>query len=184
MARTDNGGRNTGNPKKRLKSKTSRKHSSNKEKIPDPDKVTVMKFNGGELHAAKKGYTANPYGRPRKFVSSLAKEIGYTQTDVKDCMEAILGMSEGGLKKVVADKEGTVLERTIAKALLKGVKNGTLGNLESVITRSFGYPNKSIDIKSTGDRPLATLNVTVVKGNTPELSGKEEDVSLIKDGKR
>jgi len=137
--------------------------------------------NGGTIWLSKKGYTGNPDGRPRKYVSTLAKSMGYSQTEVKDCMEAILGASEVELKSIANNKHGSALERTLAKAILKGVKNGTLGNLESIITRSFGYPNKSIDVKNTGDRPLATLNVTVVKNEgTPKLSSTEDQVDTKK----
>lgn len=171
--------------KKSQRGKKAHKQSTNRvnarEKKPPKGFKAVAGRNGGTLWPAEKGHTMNPNGRPRKFVSTLAKTIGYSQTEVKDCMEAILGMDEKSLRQVANDKSATVLERTIAKALVKGVTNGTLGNLESIITRSFGYPTKEVAVRNTGDKPLATLSVTVVKnGDMPALSTKEEEVDTKK----
>lgn len=171
--------------KKKVKgAKSAQKQGTNKARKKHrtpPEGIEARKTaNGGVIWVAKKGYTANPNGRPRKFISTLAKTQGYSQTEVKDCMEAILGMSEAELKSVVANKDGTVLERTIAKALLNGVNKGNLGNMESIITRSFGYPTKEVAVRTTGDKPLATLNVTVIKSDTPPLSASEKEVDTNK----
>lgn len=108
----------------------------------------------------KKGQVLNPNGRPRKLVSTFT-DIGYSKSQVNDTYLNLAAMTMEELKKVESNEECTILERTIAKALLKGYEKGSLYNLETTLSRSIGTPDKQ--------EPAAQVNkieVIFVKGKT------------------
>lgn len=127
-----------------MKNKVAKKQRTNREKRTDvgPGKPPKDK-------QFKPGVSGNPNGRPRKYVSALGKEFGYTNTEVKDAMKGLLGMSEAELQDVSDNKKATALERAISKALLRAIKKGEVNTIEAVITRPFGSPNKPIDVKGS-----------------------------------
>lgn len=91
----------------------------------------------------KKGQSGNPNGRPKKYLSRL-KEYGYTQIQINDTIRVILSLTSDQLDKVSETSDGTVLEKLIAKALIKSIKNGDLYALDLLLTRTFGYPVQSL----------------------------------------
>ncbi len=58
-------------------------------------------------------------GRPKKLITQM-KEIGYTKTQVEETMLSMLSLSRKELEKIDRGDEYTIMERTIAGALLKG----------------------------------------------------------------
>ncbi len=88
-------------------------------------------------------------GRPRKWVSEL-KEQGYKLSEINDALQVILSMDEDELEKVIDSKEATVLEKTVAKALKKGLGGSSLYNLETLLTRVYGKPKETQEQKVTG----------------------------------
>lgn len=109
----------------------------------------------------------NTEGRPRKFVSTLTTQ-GYTREEVNGALRAMLSMTELELKEVVDNKAGTVLERTIAKALQNELKKGSLATIESLLSRTFGKPRESQDINfsnMTDDQLDAVINKLTAKAN-------------------
>jgi hypothetical protein len=102
----------------------------------------------------------NTKGPPRKFISAIAN-LGYTNREVADAIRNLAALTEAELKEVDKNTDCTVLERTIARALLTGLKKGSLYNLEVIITRAFGKPQETtaaaIDNK---------IEVIYVKGKT------------------
>ena len=74
--------------------------------------------NGGTLTRPDKGETMNPNGRPRKYVSQL-KEQGYKLSEVNDAIQALMSMDVEELSAVLENPKATILELTIAKAMVK-----------------------------------------------------------------
>jgi len=74
-------------------------------------------------------------GRPQKLITQM-KEIGYTKSQVEDTMLSMLSLSRKELEKIDRGDEYTIMERTIAGALLKGHDKNSLFNLEMLLTRS------------------------------------------------
>lgn len=116
--------------------------------------------NGGTLTRPDKGETMNPFGRPRKLVSTLSG-IGYTNSQINDTMMNIIALTLDEIKQIENNTTCTALERTIAKAVLNGAKKGSLYNLETLITRAMGKPKETQAVENTG-----TIEVVYVKGKT------------------
>jgi hypothetical protein len=106
------------------------------------------------------GESGNPNGRPRKYVS-LLKEQGYKLSEINDSIQALMSMDEEELKSVSTNDKATVLEKTIAKAILKSMSNGSLYSLDTLLTRVYGKPKEQMDIKSDNK-----IEVVFVNGKT------------------
>ena len=94
-----------------------------------------------------KGYDPrrNLKGRPRLYISKL-KEGGYSQSEVTDCLLVMLSMTIDQLKEVHDNQEATVLEKTVANALVASYKKGSLYSVETLLTRACGSPKQSTDM--------------------------------------
>jgi hypothetical protein len=114
--------------------------------------------NGGTLTRPDKGEVLNPNGRPKKLIT-LMKDIGYTKTQVEETMLSMLSLSRKELEKIDKGDEYTIMERTIAGALLKGHNNNSLFNLEMLLTRSQGKPKETIDQTIESKNFTITLNL-------------------------
>ena len=114
--------------------------------------------NGGTLTRPDKGEVLNPHGRPKKLIT-LMKEIGYTKTQVEETMLSMLSLGRKELEKIDRGDEYTIMERTIAGALLKGHDKNSLFNLEMLLTRSQGKPKETIDQTIQSKNFTITLNL-------------------------
>ena len=97
-------------------------------------------------------------GRPQKLITQM-KEIGYTKTQVEETMLSMLSLSRKELEKIDRADEYTIMERTIAGALLKGHDKNSLFNLEMLLTRSQGKPKETIDQTIQSKNFTITLNL-------------------------
>jgi hypothetical protein len=102
----------------------------------------------------------NPNGRPRKYVSVL-KNVGYKLSEINDTIQNMMAMTIDELNEVHKNKSMTILEKTIAGAMLKSLKNGSLYSLDTLLTRVYGKPKETASITQDG-----TINVVFQKGKT------------------
>ena len=116
--------------------------------------------NEQNLTPFKRGEVANPNGRPRKYVS-LLKEQGYKLSEINDSIQALMSMDEEELRAVSLNDAATVLEKTVAKAMLKSLSNGSLFSLDTLLTRVYGKPKEQMDIKTDNK-----IEVIFVDGKT------------------
>jgi hypothetical protein len=100
----------------------------------------------------------NLQGRPQKLITQM-KDIGYTKTQVEETMLSMLSLSRKELEKIDKGDEFTIMERTIAGALLKGHDKNSLFNLEMLLTRSQGKPKETIDQTIESKNFTITLNL-------------------------
>lgn len=119
----------------------------------------VNQPHGGALYRPAKGETANRRGRPRKFISQL-KDTGYAQSEVNDAIRVLLSMTEKELGGVSGNPDATILEKTIAGALRRGVEEGSLDAIESLLSRTYGRPHQSKSI-SGGPQELVIVRRVV-----------------------
>lgn len=117
----------------------------------------------------KKGESGNPKGRPKKPVLQM-KVAGYKLAEINDTIQAMCSMTIEQLREIWENPNATLLERTIASSLRKGIEKGNLDSLETLMNRVYGKPNEKLDITSAGDK-LDQNKIQV------------EVITTIKDGK-
>ena len=114
--------------------------------------------HGGALVRAEKGETANPNGRPKKF-TTLMKEEGYKLSEVNDSIQAIMAMDEQEIKKVLKNEDATMLEKTVAKAIIKSYEKGSLYSMDTLLSRVYGKPKETVDATVEAKVVNVTLNL-------------------------
>lgn len=131
------------------------------------------------LKPFKKGFDEkrNINGRPRKYVSNL-KDQGYKIAEVNDAIQVLMSMTVKELTEVVDNTEATVLEKTVAKAMLKSMKNGSLYSLDTLLTRTFGKPKETVD-QNVNAELKGKIEVVVTSSSIP-LANRETDVDVTK----
>ena len=121
-------------------------------------KKSVKGRHGGTLHPFEPGKSGNPDGRPKKIYSQF-KEQGYKLAQINDTYMAMLGLTEKELQ-AIKDSEGekgkeyTALEKVIAASLLRSMKDGKIGEVETLITRTHGSPTQSVEHNIKTEQPL------------------------------
>lgn len=100
-----------------------------------------------------KGNNANPNGRPKKYVS-LLKESGYKLSEINDTIQAMMAMDLDELKSVWDNPKATILEKTIANAMMTSLKKGSLYSLETLLSRAFGNPKQMTELTGANSEPI------------------------------
>lgn len=108
----------------------------------------------------KPGQSGNPNGRPRKFVSQL-REQGYKLAEVNDTIQVLMAMDIEELKTVFENPKATVLEKTVAAAIRKGIEKGSLFSIETLLTRVYGKPKETQQVSTD-----ARIEIIHKKGET------------------
>jgi len=122
-----------------------------------PNKLdNLKKDNGFDKHPER----INRNGRPKKIVSQL-NEIGYSNSQVIDTIRNIVALTESEVKVISNNKNYSMLERIIAKAILKDHSKGSLYNLDILISRAFGKPKEAMSVSSN-----EKIEVVFIKGKT------------------
>ena len=116
--------------------------------------------NEQNLKPFKKGEVANPNGRPKKYVS-LLKESGYKLSEINDTIQAMMAMDMDELKSVWDNKQATILEKTIANALYRSFRKGSLYSIDTLLTRVYGKPKEQIQLE--GSLNLTGIEVQIIK---------------------
>jgi hypothetical protein len=112
--------------------------------------------NEQNLKPFKKGEVANPNGRPKKYVS-LLKESGYKLSEINDTIQAMMAMDMDELKSVWDNPRATILEKTIANAMMTSLKKGSLYSLETLLSRAFGNPKQMTELTGANSEPIQII---------------------------
>ena len=116
----------------------------------------------------------NRNGRPRKFISKL-KETGYTQSEILDAIQVLISFNSEELRGIKNNKDSTVLEQTIASAILLSIQKGDLNTLETLLTRVYRKPKEKIE----QDIKITSHVIKLKFGNTDE---QEQDGAETTEG--
>ena len=107
--------------------------------------------NGGKLKPQRAGEPShNPNGRPRKFVTSL-KDAGYKNSEISDVLKSILVLNHEEVSELSKNPKATILERTIARAMLEDSRNSRAFTLQDIMNRLVGKMT-SVDLTSDGEK--------------------------------
>ena len=112
--------------------------------------------NEQNLIPAKKGEVRNPNGRPKKYVS-LLEESGYKLSEINDTIQAMMAMDLDELKSVWDNPKATILEKTIANAMMTSLKKGSLYSLETLLSRAFGNPKQMTELTGANSEPIQII---------------------------
>jgi phosphate starvation-inducible protein PhoH len=112
------------------------------------------------LQMWKKGQSGNPAGRPKKIVSILGQQ-GYKLSQVNDTIQIMLMMTIKELKVIFDNPDATILEKTIAGAMVNSLKKGSLYSVETLLTRIYGKPKETSTVTNDGK-----IEFVITKGKT------------------
>lgn len=109
---------------------------------------------------AKGDERINKNGRPRKFTTTL-KEQGYKLSEINDAIQVMLSMTIDELKDIYQNDQATILEKTIANAMVTSLKKGSLYSIETLLSRVWGTPKMTTDVNV-----VASINVQAPDAET------------------
>lgn len=118
----------------------------------------------------KKGQTGNPNGRPRKYTTVL-KSQGYSYSEVLDTITVMLAMTQEELKDVFSHPAATVLEKTIASVIAKGILKGSTVAIDSLLDRVFGSPVATNKLLGANGESLQVPTYVVLDKATGDALG-------------
>jgi len=129
--------------------------------------------NEDNLKPFKKGQSGNPNGRPKSYVTGL-KDAGYNMTEINMSIRNMLSMNINELKAVFENPDATILEKTVAGAMRKSLEKGSLYSIETLLSRVFGKPKETSDVKQDTE-----ITIKFANGNyfTDSSSSTEESSS-------
>jgi len=113
--------------------------------------------NENNLIPFKKGVSGNPNGRPKSYVTGL-KDAGYNMTEINMSIRNMLSMNIEELRKVYENPEATILEKTVAGAMRKSLEKGSLYSIETLLSRVFGKPKETSDVKQDTEITIRFAN--------------------------
>lgn len=110
-----------------------------------------------QSHKFKRGVSGNPNGRPKRIISKFVAD-GYTKSEISNLITQLLALSLDQLEEISKDKQSTSLEASIASAIIKDYKKGSLDIVETIISRRYGK-SKEIHEITTAPELLAARNL-------------------------
>lgn len=118
--------------------------------------------NEKNLKPFKKGEDKrrNVDGRPKKYVTTL-RDSGYKLAEINDTIQSMLTMNVDELKEVWTDANATILEKTIANAMMTSLRRGSLYSLDTLLTRLYGKPKEQVHQINEG-----RIEVVYMEGKT------------------
>jgi Family of unknown function (DUF5681) len=122
--------------------------------------------NEDNLKPFKKGQSGNPNGRPKSYVTGL-KDAGYNMTEINMSIRNMLSMNINELKSVFENPNATILEKTVAGAMRKSLEKGSLYSIETLLSRVFGKPKETADIKQDTEITIKFANGDYFTDTTP-----------------
>ena len=123
----------------------------------------------------KKGQSGNPNGRPRKFVC-LLKDMGYNKQDIDTTIQNMMAMTIEELAEVFKHENATVLEKTVANAIKRGIEKGTLYSIETLLNRVYGQPKQEVESNNTHEHN-GKIQIEVVSSDL-KINSDEKDINL------
>ena len=118
--------------------------------------------NNQNLKPFKKGYDIrrDGNGRPKKLVTQL-KSLGYNISEVEVTIKVMLALTIYELNEIFKNPNATILELTLAKALVKSIERGNVYTLNELLNRIMGKPKEMSNQKND-----EKIEIVIVQGKT------------------
>ena len=101
-----------------------------------------------QLTPWQKGQSGNPNGRPKKLFCELVKNGGYSRSQIIDVYRQISSLNEEGLHTILDNEEAPMLEKLLAKAMLKDLAKGNLFATKEIMDRAIGKATEKIEVSA------------------------------------
>jgi hypothetical protein len=82
--------------------------------------------------------------------------------EINDTIQHIISMNQEQLKSVLDNPAATILERTVANALMMSFKRGTLENIETLLNRVYGKPKEKVEMETKGE---TNIKIQIIKND-------------------
>ena len=105
----------------------------------------------------------NKNGRPRKWISEM-KDSGSSLSEITDAIQVLISLEPAKLEEIRTNPQSTVLEITIASAILRSIQRGDLDSIETLITRVYGKPKEKVE----ADINITNHAIKLKFGNTED----------------
>lgn len=97
----------------------------------------------------KKGEIRNPNGRPKKWITEVYAHVPtYSKSQIMETIAKTCSLNQDELMDIFVNPEATVLERTLARAVLNGMAEGDIRTMLALIERQHGKPTQEINIET------------------------------------
>jgi hypothetical protein len=80
-------------------------------------------------------------------------------------------MTPDELQKVHDDPKSTVLEKVVASAIIKSIKQGDLNSIETLLNRAYGKPKEKVE----ADITITNHTIKLKFGNNEESDDTTEE---------
>ncbi len=87
------------------------------------------------------------------------KKLKYRPFLVKEQKNLLMAMDEKNIKEVLKNEDATMLEKTVAKAIIKSYEKGSLYSMDTLLSRVFGKPKESVEATVEAKVINVTLNL-------------------------
>lgn len=127
----------------------------------EEEKEEVRKYARGHhpntrKHLFTKGQHVEGRGRPKRSEEEK-KLTKLSRYKAKLLFNRIMLMKEDQIKELMADKNRTMLEKTICKVMLEALKKGDTVRMEWLLSRTIGKVKEEVEVKLP--RPMIVENL-------------------------
>jgi hypothetical protein len=81
----------------------------------------------------------------------------------------LISRTEDELKDIYNNPNSTVLEKVVSSAILKSIKRGDMGAIETILNRAYGKSKEKVEQEIT----INSHNIKLKFGNTEDNGGEE-----------
>lgn len=103
----------------------------------------------------KKGQSGNPRGRGAKILPITKLQREYTAKTIAEVYSSLIEKTKFELNSIVIDPLAPILDKIIAKSLLRDLRNSTPSNMERLLERIIGPIPVKNEHTGGGGVPLA-----------------------------
>ena len=89
------------------------------------------------------------------------RTLGYSNAEINATIQVALALTEEEVKQVLDHPKASLFEKTIVKGLIKGLEKGSLFNLDLLLSRAYGKPRESLEIKEEVQRKPFSWRIAI-----------------------
>lgn len=103
----------------------------------------------------KKGQSGNPNGRGPNILNNAMQKL--TREELEDIANVIIKGKREDLKKVLEDKNSSVIKLMFASSVMRIMKEGDTDGLDKILNRLIGKVKDTLDVNGSGLVPTTVV---------------------------